>query len=470
MRARSLLSLLLVLGLCSPGLTCAAAAPAAAAQHEVAATPPSLAPMLTRVSPAVVNISVQGSKVRPPQDPILQDPLFRRFFGLPDDPDSQATPSERFQAAGSGVIYDAARGYVITNSHVVAQAEKIMVTLKDRRRLEATLVGTDPQTDIAVLKVSPDHLTAMPMGDSKALQVGDYVVAIGNPFGLGQTATFGIVSATGRSGLGIEGYEDFIQTDAAVNPGNSGGALVDMQGRVIGINAAIVSRGGGNLGIGFAIPIDMVKGVVQQLVQSGKVARGTLGISIQDLTPALAQAIGVGVTNGAIVAQVTPQSAAARAGILEGDIIVAMDGEAVTSASQLRNVIGQKQPGSAIRIRVLRDSKELTVTATLEPQTASASTPAAPRDETTVDGVTLGAIPKNNPNFGKVRGIYVVSITVGSAFDEAGLQAGDIIVSAGRTPVSTPSDFAQIMRSRKQGVPMLLQIRRGETSLYLALG
>jgi Do/DeqQ family serine protease len=338
--------------------------------------------MLARVSPAVVNISVQGT-VQAAQDPLFQDPLFRRFFGLPDNPNPENTPTERFQAVGSGVIFDAERGYVITNNHVVNRADKILITLKDRRQLTAKLVAADPQTDVAVLKVEGDHLISMPLGDSKRLQVGDYVVAIGNPFGVGQAATFGIVSAVGRTGLGIESYEDFIQTDASINPGNSGGALVDMAGRLVGMNAAIISRGGGNVGVGFAIPIDLVRIVAEQLIAKGKVSRGALGVAIQDLTPALAQAMGVNLAGGALVSQVVPQSAAAKAGIEQGDIITAMDGEPVASSSQLRNTVGQKQPGTAVRLSVLHQGKERTVTTTLDPLAATASAaPAGTREET----------------------------------------------------------------------------------------
>ena len=336
------------------------------------ATPPTLAPMLARVSPAVVNISVQGT-VAVGRSPLLQDPLFRDFFGLPE---GAPPPTQRFQAAGSGIIYDARLGYVLTNNHVVEHAEKIMVTLTDHRQLDAKLVASDPQTDVAILKVNTQGLTSLPLGDLKTLRVGDYVVAIGNPFGVGQTATFGIVSALGRSGLGIEGYEDFIQTDASINPGNSGGALIDTQGRLVGMNAAIISRGGGNVGIGFAVPIDMIKLVAAQLIAQGKVFRGALGVTVQDLTPTLSQAMNVNATSGAVVSQVMPQSPASKAGLMEGDIITALDGEAITGSSQLRNAIGQKQPGTTARLTFLRDGKERSVVAMLDAQTASLTTEA----------------------------------------------------------------------------------------------
>ncbi|MGH6877693.1 MAG: trypsin-like peptidase domain-containing protein, partial [Rhizomicrobium sp.] len=259
---------------------------------------PTLAPMLAKVSPAVVNISVQGT-IQVAQNPAFQDPLFRQFFGIPAQPQT-----ERFQAVGSGVIIDAARGLIVTNDHVVKNAQEIQVTLKDRRQRTAKLIGADPQTDIAVLQIPAVNLKDIPLGTSKDLRVGDYVVAIGDPFGIGQTATFGIVSALGRTGLGIESYEDFIQTDASINPGNSGGALVDLQGRLIGINTAILAPGGGNIGIGFAVPINMARQVMDQLLRYGEVKRGRIGVAIQDLTPDIAQALGTTHTQGAVIARV----------------------------------------------------------------------------------------------------------------------------------------------------------------------
>jgi Do/DeqQ family serine protease len=426
--------------------------------------------MLAAASPAVVNISVQGrTPVR--QNPLFQDPFFRRYFDLPE---GQETPrAERFQAVGSGVIVDAAGGYVVTNNHVIDRAERIIVTLKDQRRLNASLVATDPETDIAVLKVNPDRLTSMTMGDSNQLQVGDYVVAIGNPFGVGQTATFGIVSALGRTGLGIERYENFIQTDASINPGNSGGALVDMAGHLIGINAAIISRAGGNVGVGFAIPVDMVKSVTQQLIAYGRVSRGALGVTIQDMTPALAEAMGIGVTAGAVVAQVSPQSAGARGGIKDGDVIVAVDDITVTSSAQLRNEIGLRQPGAVVRLRLLRDGREHVTSVTLDrlERAASVNKPAEspPAAESSLSGLSLGAIPADHPDSGKVRGVYVEGVEPGTAADEAGIQEGDIIVAADRKPVGAPGALAEIIRTHRSDTPVLLQIRRGNSYLFVAL-
>jgi Do/DeqQ family serine protease len=311
-----------------------------------------LAPMLERVTPGVVGISVRG-EVRE-ANPLLQDPAFRRFFNLrPGQPIQRET-----QAVGSGVIIDAARGYVLTNAHVVENGTRITVTTKDNRRIEARLIGRDPETDIAVLQIPAEGLTAVPLGDSSQLQVGDFVLAIGNPFGLGQTVTSGIVSALGRSGLGIEGYEDFIQTDASINPGNSGGALVDLDGRLVGINTAILAPGGGNIGIGFAVPINMARRVMDQLTRYGQIRRGRIGVSIQDLTPDLARALGTARREGAVIAQIQTGSPAQRAGLQARDIILAVNGAPVRDASELRNRIGLAQVGDAVTLTVERQSSE----------------------------------------------------------------------------------------------------------------
>ena len=436
------------------------------------ALPPTLAPMLARVSPAVVNISVQGT-VRAVESPLLQDPFFRQFFNFPGNTTPQQNaPTERFKAVGSGVIYDAQQGYVITNNHVVDHADKIQVTLKDRRQLDAKLVAADPQTDVAVLKVEPHNLTALPLGDSKALRVGDYVVAIGDPFGVGQTATFGIVSAVGRTGLGIEGYEDFIQTDASINPGNSGGALVDVAGRLVGINAAIITRGGGNVGIGLAIPIDMVKAVAQQLIAHGKVTRGELGIVIQDLTPSLARAMGISAPGGVVVSQVKPGSAAAKAGLAQGDVITAMNGQAIVGSSRFRNSVGEMQPGAVVHLTVLRDGRQRMIDATLELLTSNAvqaGTSNTPNGAPLL-GLTVSPIPEEDSHYGKLRGAYVAAVDPGSEAEEAGLETGDIIVSAAHLPVTSPGDLARIVRQQKKGAPLLLQIWRGDATIFVAVG
>ncbi|HVC53295.1 MAG TPA: Do family serine endopeptidase [Stellaceae bacterium] len=317
---------------------------------------PTIAPMLQRVTPGVVNIAVRG-RVRE-VNPLAQDPFFRRFLNMAP---GQQMQERETQATGSGVIVDAAQGYVLTNAHVVANETRIEVTTKDNRRFTARLIGRDAETDIAVLKIPPDHLTAVPMGDSDRAQVGDFVVAIGNPFGLGQTVTSGIISALGRSGLGIEGYEDFIQTDASINPGNSGGPLVNFAGDLIGINTAILAPGGGNIGINFAVPINMARKVMDQLIRHGRVRRGRIGVTIQDLTPDLAQAMNTTHTTGAVIARVEPGSPAQHGGLRSGDLVLAVNGERVRSGTQLRNLIGLSPIGSDARLTIDRRGAESTV-------------------------------------------------------------------------------------------------------------
>jgi len=313
-----------------------------------------IAPVVSRVTPGVVGISVRG-RVRE-DNPLFQDPLFRRFFNL-----QQQQIERETQATGSGVIVDAAQGYVLTNSHVTENGTSIEVTTKDNRQFKARLIGRDPETDIAVLQISGGNLTAVPMGDSDRLQVGDFVLAVGNPFGLGQTVTSGIVSALGRTGLGIEGYEDFIQTDASINPGNSGGPLVDMQGRIIGINTAIVAPSGGNVGIGFAVPINIARQVMEQLISGGEIKRGHIGVAIQDLTPDIAQGIGTTHTQGAVIARVEPGSPAERAGLRTNDIVVAVNGAPIRNGAELKNRVVVARIGDAVDLTVVRGGSERTV-------------------------------------------------------------------------------------------------------------
>jgi len=308
---------------------------------------PTLAPLVREVTPSVVNISVQGRGKE--DNPLYRDPQFRQFFDLPQELEREG------QAIGSGVIVDAERGYVLTANHVVAQVSTVHVTTKDGRRFVAKLVGRDPGTDIAVLRLQGGQaLKAIPTGDSDVLEVGDFVIAVGNPFGLGQTVTSGIVSALGRTGLAKQGYEDFIQTDAAINPGNSGGALVNMRGELVGINTAMFSTGGGNVGIGFAVPINMARRVMEQIVQNGHVQRGRIGVSIKDLTPAVAGSEPPKFTEGAVIAQVSPGSSAEHVGIQKGDIVVAANGRPVRSAAQLRSKIGLTPVGDRLQLTVER--------------------------------------------------------------------------------------------------------------------
>jgi serine protease Do/serine protease DegQ len=421
---------------------------------------PSLSAMLERVSPGVVNISVRG-KVEIAENPLFQDPFFRRFFDLPEMPRQRET-----QSVGSGVIIDAKKGYVATNHHVIANADEISIVLADQRRLDAEIVGSDPQADIAVLKVDPERLTAVPFGDSDTLKVGDFVVAIGNPFGIGQTATLGIVSALGRTGLGIEGYENFIQTDASINPGNSGGALVDQQGRLVGINTAILSRGGGNIGIGFAIPVNMARHLIDQLIEHGEVRRGLLGVLIQDLTPDIAEAMRVEADSGAVISRVVPDSPAEKAGLKAGDVILSLDGRAVASSADLRNRIGLMSPGRKVELGVVRKGRRLTVKAVLGE--AKQTQAALDGGKSKLAGAKLGEIPPEHPLYGQVEGVLVRQVEPGSKAARAGLRAGDIIDGADQQPVTGPDDLAAILRDHGDK-PLLLHVRRGQGALFLSL-
>jgi len=341
-------------------LTAMSATPATAG-IPVVSDVPSLAPVVERVIPGVVNIAVSGSVEV--QNPLLADPFFRQFFRIPNQP-----MRRQVQAAGSGVIVDAANGYILTNNHVVAVGEDqdIEVTLKDKRRLKAKLIGRDPETDIAVLKINADNLTAVAFGDSDRIKVGDYALAIGNPFGLGQTVTSGIISALGRTNLGIEGYEDFIQTDAPINPGNSGGALVDLRGDLIGINTAILGPSGGNVGIGFAVPANVAREIMADIIKNGEVKRGQIGIRPQDLTPDIASSLGIERSDGVLIVQVAPDSPAAAAGLQPGDLIVDIDGTPIHTVGELHKKIDFSHVGDKLTLKIVRDGKPITAAVTIE--------------------------------------------------------------------------------------------------------
>lgn len=415
---------------------------------------PTIAPLLKQVSPAVVNISTVGMQTV--QNPLLNDPVFRHFFQLPPGAETQ---KRRTQSAGSGVIIDAANGTVLTNHHVIDGANEISVGLQDGRTLKAKLIGSDPEVDIAVLKIDPVKLTALKLSDLSNTEVGDFVIAIGNPFGLGQTVTTGVVSALGRKGLGIEGYENFIQTDASINPGNSGGALVNFKGELIGINTAIIAPGGGNVGIGFAIPVSMAKNSADQILKYGEVKRGQLGVVIQDLTPDLAQAFNINDSQrGVVVAQVQAGSAAAKAGIQAGDVVISVDGRAIDSAAELRNEIGSRRIGDSIKLTLLRDSSSKSVEVKIGEPLADVATASA------VHPFLAGA--KLEPRTDG-HGIRVVGIEPGSAAQSSGLQPGDVILSANKIEVRTLDDLKKAAKVSPNR--LLLQIARGGTGLFLVL-
>ncbi len=422
---------------------------------------PTLAPMLKEVTPAVVNISTK-SHVKMQQNPLFNDPFFRRFFNLPDRPQQQ---EHQRQALGSGVIVDAQEGYILTNNHVVENADEITVTLHDKRHFEASVVGRDPDADLAVIQVKASDLTALPMADSDTVLVGDFVVAIGNPFGLQQTVTSGIVSALGRSGLGIEGYENFIQTDASINPGNSGGALVDLNGRLVGINTAIFGPAGGNVGIGFAIPSNMARHIMAQLIEYGEVRRGQLGILIQDVTPELADAMGIHRNSGAVIAQVMDDSAAENAGLKVGDVVTAIEGKPVHSAAQLRNAVGLLRVGEKVKLTVLRNGQERAIRVRVA-QPEQLKVQAAGLAEQ-LSGAVLGAIEETHPLAGRVEGVEVLDVERGSPAARAGLRKGDIIVTVNRQPVKRIEDVRRAAAKGKHGI--LLNIRRGNGALFLVI-
>lgn len=424
---------------------------------------PTLAPMLDQSKPAVVNIATR-SEVRIQDNPLLNDPFFRRFFNLPEQ---QQPRTRQAQSLGSGVIVDAKEGLVLTNNHVIQRADEITVSLLDGRSFQAEVVGSDPATDVAVIRIPSENLTALPLADSDSLRVGDFVVAIGNPFGLGQTVTSGIVSALGRSGLGLEGYENFIQTDASINPGNSGGALVNLRGELVGINTAIFSpnQSAGNIGIGFAIPSNLVKQITDQLLEHGEVRRAYLGVQMQDITPELAQAFGIEKSRGgAVVTNVIADSAAEKAGLKVGDVVTAVDGVSLLNADNLRNTIGLLMVGQSIKLDIVRDGKPQTLTAKVtEAQRSTAQTgDVHPK----LAGATFGDIEQSSPAFGKIEGIMLYSVERGSPAWIAGLRSYDIVTSVNRQPVNNLEQFKQMVTNQPE---LLLNIVRENQAMFLLL-
>ncbi|MFT5720624.1 MAG: Do/DeqQ family serine protease [Motiliproteus sp.] len=414
---------------------------------------PSLAPLLKTVTPAVVNISTL-TRLRA-SNPLLDDPFFRRFFNLP--PQLSSPRQRQTQSAGSGVIIDAKQGWVVTNYHVVEDADEIHIGLTDGRDLQATLVGSDPDADLALLKIEATRLTEIPLANSAVLQVGDFVVAIGNPFGLGQTVTTGIVSALGRTGLGIEGYENFIQTDASINPGNSGGALINLRGELVGINTAIIAPGGGNVGIGFAIPSNMTQAIIQQLAANGEVRRGRLGVIIQDLSPDLAEAFGLQVReSGVLVSEVVDNSAADKAGIRAGDVVLKVNGETIRNTAELRSKLGVWLIGSSLTVDLLRDSRRFQEVVALDLPGQNLS------EGERYNPLLTGAILAEDGD-----GVLLQSIAPDSPAALTGLRPGDRILAVNRTKVSTLDEFAQAAERKLS--TLLLLIDHDGSSLYLSL-
>jgi len=406
---------------------------------------PTLAPILEKVTPAVVNIAVLQAAPEE-ENPLMRDPFFRRFFGMPQQAEPQI-------AAGSGVIVDAKNGYVVTNAHVVKDAREIQITLKDNRRLPAKLVGADPGTDVAVLKVEPKGLVEAKWGDSDSLQVGDFVMAIGNPFGLGQTATSGIVSALGRSGLSVEGYEHFIQTDAPINPGNSGGALIDLKGELIGINSAIIGPAGGNVGIGFAVPSVLAQAVITQLIRYGEVRRGRLGISMQ---PAVGG-------DGALLAEVEPNSPAATAGLRKGDVVTALNGHPVRGPAELRARLGVVPAGETVEMKVQRGKETQTITARIAEIDKSQS--AGGQSVPELGGASLADVERRGLP-GKDRAVLVNGVETGSPAFQHGVRSGDLIIGVNQRRVTSVEELGKALRASGR---LALNVVRGDFLLTIQL-
>lgn len=411
---------------------------------------PSLAPMLEQATPAVVHISVEGSREVRQRLP----EAFRYFFGQRGQ--GEYREERPFKGLGSGVVIDAKQGYIVTNNHVIQDANNIEVRLKDGRTFKAKKLGADPESDIALLQIEAKNLTQIPLADSDKLRVGDFAVAIGNPFGLEQTVTSGIVSALGRGGLGIEGLEDFIQTDAAINSGNSGGALVNMRGELIGINTAILGPNGGNIGIGFAIPANMMKNLVDQIVEHGEIRRGSLGVRGQDVTSDLTEAMNLKVSRGAFINEVIPNTAAAKGGLQSGDVIVSMNGNKINSFTELRAKIATLGAGRKAELGILRDGKERTVSVTLEE--ASSGQVAASQMHPMLEGAELS----NTDN-----GVKVGAVANNSPAAQIGLEEGDVIVGVNRQRIKNVADLRKVLDNRN--AVAALNIQRGNTNLYILI-
>ncbi len=470
-------ALALSLGLALSPLSASAAETASSATN--AQQMPSLAPMLEKVMPSVVSINVEGSTtVNTPRMPRN----FQQFFGdnspfCQDGSPFQSSPfcqgggqggqpdggqQQKFMALGSGVIIDAAKGYVVTNNHVVDNATTIKVQLSDGRRFDAKVVGKDPRSDIALIQIQdPKNLTAIKLADSDALRVGDYTVAIGNPFGLGETVTSGIVSALGRSGLNVENYENFIQTDAAINRGNSGGALVNLNGELIGINTAILAPGGGSIGIGFAIPSNMAQTLAQQLIQFGEIKRGLLGIRGMEMTADIAKAFNLDVQRGAFVSEVLPNSGSAKAGIKSGDVITSLNGKPLNSFAELRSRIATTEPSSKVKLGLLRDGKPLEVEVTLDKSTSS--TASAQLIIPALEGATLS----DGQAKSGTKGVVISNVEKGSPAAQVGLHKDDVIIGINRQQTGSIAELRKVLEAKPAVIA--LNVMRGNESIYLLM-
>ena len=429
--------------------------------HDSAQGIPSLAPMLEKVTPAVVNIYTIN-QVRQNNSSLFEDHFLKEFF---NSPGSKANKKNR-AGLGSGVIIDSSKGLIITNNHVIAKATDIKVKLMDGREFKAEIVGTDPATDIAIIKINAKKLKSLKIANSNDLRVGDFVVAIGNPFGIGQTVTSGIISALGRSGLGIEAYEDFIQTDASINPGNSGGALVNLRGELIGINTAIIGSGGrnpGSIGIGLAIPTNLAINISEQILKFGKVKRGILGVSAQDLTPNLAKAFGLTVRSGVLITEIRKNSSASKAGLKTGDVITAVDGKKVNKANDLRNIIGLTPVGQSLKFTVLRNKKTEFVKIEISENKELANLKINPR----LEGISFKEIKKGMREYGIIEGLIVSTINKNSIAFRNGIRKNDIILSINNIAVKSIKDVHELSRKNKDQI--VLNVRRGNRSAFILL-
>jgi serine protease Do len=436
-------------------------------------------------APAVVNIS-SSRVVKTPESTGpggLDEDFLRRFFGEEFMRQFRVPRERRERSLGSGVIVNAS-GYILTNSHVIDNATEVKVSLSDKRELPGKIIGIDPGTDVAVIRVNADHLSTLPFADSSKVEVGDICLAVGNPFGLGQTVTMGIVSATGRGGLGIEDYEDFIQTDASINPGNSGGALINVRGELIGVNTAILSPSGGNLGIGFAVPSNMVRTVMDQIITTGKVTRGYLGVTIQDINSDLAKAMKLPNTHGALIGDVDPNGPAAKSGLQSGDIVAEINGKPITDSRELRLIVSAMKPGSQIGMRVLHNGEPHNVTLTLgempTPKETVSNNPPPPMSRekpSAPEQPRIGvAVTELTPDIAKelkvptsTKGIVIGDVEEGSSASEAGLEVGDIIDEVDRKPVKTVTDFRNAITNHTSADPILLLISREGHSRFVAV-